>query len=96
MPQRLIIFDDDYPPLSLSQFTSPVQTVTRTVLDIRVVQGLVGILTDREPVLGVLSDEQAVMGVLSDEQPISAQTVERDVITGELSSRDSIIGVLED
>lgn len=93
---RHILFDDDYVLLSLSRFTAPVQTITRTVLDIRIVQDMVGVLTDREPVVGQFADDELVAGALIEDSPIAASFAERETLVCPLTERDSIIGILED
>lgn len=65
---RLMVFSDDCASLSLSSFSGPVQVITRTILDVRVVHGIEGVLTDIEveDMHGVMETVETIVGILED------------------------------
>lgn len=65
-----MVFGDDSAPMSLSSFSGPVQVVTRTILDVRVVEGIEAVLTDIETPVdsmqGVMTTTESIIGILED------------------------------
>lgn len=67
MNDHLLILGSDYPTLSLTRIGAPVKIIEKIVLDIRVVEGIQGIIEEEEePMLGTLVSEEELVGVIDD------------------------------
>jgi hypothetical protein len=95
-PLRLVLFDDDALIVSLSSLL-PAPPVTRTVLDIRVVTGIVGVLTDHEEMAATVASEEPMAAVVAaDDDLAAALGDDDDRLVGVLVEHETLTGVLED
>lgn len=94
--QRFILFDDDYVLLSLSKFTQPVRTITRTILDTRIVQDIQATLIERTPLAALVTEDEPMRAAVEEEAPFTAAIIDREAIACTLVERDAITCWLED
>jgi len=89
----LVLLDDDCLILSLTRLRAPIRYVT--VLDIRVTEGIEGILDDRSVMLADVVAEEQIMASVTEEEIPMASVVDTEPIVGTLTATESIIGEME-
>ena len=95
---NLILLQHDYPILSLSRLSAPVVEIEIPITDIRVYEGIEGVMEEiEEPVVGDMVEEQEMVGaIMEDDIPLTSDIVDEEDLEGVLVEEEPMDGVFED
>lgn len=94
---NIIGLQHDYLLVSLSRLSAPVKIVERLVPDLKVVEGIEGILSEEpEVIIAQMVTEEPMQATVVDEEIPVANMVDEEPMTGTIVTEESMTGVLKD
>jgi len=92
---NIITLQSDYPILSLSRLSAPVQIVEKTLLDIRWVEGLEGELVEDEAFVAPMLTEEEIQATVWEEDMPVADSVDEEPVDGTMTTEEGLDGIWE-
>ena len=93
---NILALQSDYPILSLTRLSAPVEIIEVPVIDIQVVEGIEGIVIDEDELIAPIVDEEQMIAAVVDEEDMTGSLETETEITGSAEDEEVIIGVFEE
>lgn len=94
---NIISLQHDYLLVSLTRLSAPVKIVERLVPDLKVLEGIEGILSEEpEIIIAQMVTEEVMQATVVDEEIPVADMVDEEPMTGTIVTEESMTGVLKD
>lgn len=93
---NLLTLQSDYPVLSLSSIGAPVEIIEVPVLDVRVVEGMEGVMVlDDEAMDAAMVTEETLQGTVVVEEAPTAVLVDEQQMSGTFVGEETMVGVFD-
>ncbi len=94
---NIISLQHDYLLVSLTRLSAPVKIVERLVPDLKVLEGIEGILSEEpEVIIAQMVTEEVMQATVVDEEIPVADMVDEEPMTGTIVTEEPMAGVLKD
>jgi len=91
---RLLALDDDYLLLTLSSISSPVKIEIKKILDVMVVDSIVGTIAEDSDIGAVVCENETVTGSVAVDDEMSGSATDQESVDGIVTPEDEIFGDL--
>ena len=93
---NLITLQHDYLLISLTRLSAPVRIVEVIVPEIRIFEGIQGIIEEEDYVMGSVTEEGGIMGMIAEEERLAGTVVDEEGARGVVEEEQTVAGTVED